>query len=475
MKIKGWRKVLKFSFVQMVKTKSFIISTIFTIVLMNLIIAATIILPVAFDDNEYTEVTDGISTGEQGDSETKPKSIIEKVYLYDESGFSPKFDYTALAKELNLEITTSNKSKQDLVKEIEVSDKSEMLVAITKDKNNDYYITAYRPYSEEIIKESHSEDFVAKLGEDFRNFKMKSVGVSDENLTIAKSTVQTKSALAGNERSPIASAISIILPMIISLALFISIFAYGQLVAQSIATEKTSKVMELLLTSVRPLAVVVGKVLAMGLVALLQVTLIASSTIATVSISASVASNLGAANNTSSIVSQMPDEVQNIDITDEFFTALEQSFSNINIVTILMVLVIFVLGFFFYALIAAIIGASVSRLEDLAQANQPLVLIGMVGFYLAYFSTGIFSDGEQVKATTLQIISWYLPISSPFALPSGIFMGQIGMGQAAAAIGILALFVVLFAMVVAKVYESLILHNGERMKFFKILKIAAKK
>lgn len=474
MKIKGWRKVLKFSFVQMVKTKSFIISTIFTIVIINLIIALSMILPTVFSD-DYVEITDETNTGDNTDVDSKPKSIIDKVYLYDESDFNPKFDYKPLAEELKIEITTPDRNKEDLVKEVEVSDKAEMLVVIAKDEIGDYYITAYRPYSEDIIKDNHSDDFIYKFGEEFRNFKLQSVGVSQEDFTTAKSMVYTKSALAGNERSPAAQALSIILPMVISLALFVSIFAYGQLVAQSIATEKTSKVMELLLTSVRPLAVVVGKVLAMGLVALLQVTLITSSTLATVSISGSVVNDLTNADNISGIVSQVTDEVSDVNLSADLSSAFEESFSNINIVTILMVLVIFVLGFFFYSLIAAIIGASVSRLEDLAQANQPLVIIGMLGFYLAYFSSGIFGDGEQVKATTLQIISWYLPISSPFALPSGIFMGQIGTAQSLLAIGVLALFVVLFALVVARVYETLILHNGERMKFFKILKIATKK
>lgn len=479
MKIKGWRKVLKFSFVQMVKTKSFIISTIFTALIINLVIAATIILPSVFAD-DFVEITDSTSTDDNADDnadvDSKPKSIINKVYLYDESEFNPKFDYKPLAEELNIEITTSDKNKEDLIKEIEVSDKAEMLVVIAKDEFKDYYITAYRPFSEDIIKDKHSDEFVNKFGEEFRNFKLQSIGVSQEDFETAKSTVYTKSAIAGNERSPLAQGLSIILPMIISIVLFISIFAYGQLVAQSIATEKTSKVMELLLTSVRPLAVVVGKVLAMGLVALLQVTLITSSTLLTATISGSVVSGLNTNNNAvSDIVSQIPDEVGEVDFTADFSSAFAESFSNINILTILMVLVVFVLGFFFYALIAAIIGASVSRLEDLAQANQPLAIIGVLGFYLAYFSTGIFTGGEQVKASTLQIISWYLPISSPFALPSGILMGQVGTAQAILAIGVLAAFVVLFALIVARVYETLILHNGERMKFLKIIKMATKK
>ena len=71
------------------------------------------------------------------------------------------------------------------------------------------------------------------------------------------------------------SAINYIVPIVFSLVLFIFIFAYGQTVAQSIATEKTSRVMELLLTSVRPLAVVIGKVLAMCLVSIAQFLVIA--------------------------------------------------------------------------------------------------------------------------------------------------------------------------------------------------------
>ena len=83
-----------------------------------------------------------------------------------------------------------------------------------------------------------------------------------------------------------------VLPMLSSLVLFMLIFIYGQMVAQSIAQEKTSKVMELLLTSVRPLAIIIGKILAMGSLALIQFMMIVASGVLGIAVSVPLSSSI---------------------------------------------------------------------------------------------------------------------------------------------------------------------------------------
>ena len=62
-----------------------------------------------------------------------------------------------------------------------------------------------------------------------------------------------------------------------------------------------------------------------------------------------------------------------------------------------------------------LIGATVSRMEDLNAAMQPMSIIGVLGFYLAYFPSTM--GGE---ANTMALVSYYLPISSPFSIPSAL-------------------------------------------------------
>ena len=124
----------------------------------------------------------------------------------------------------------------------------------------------------------------------------------------------------------------------------------------------------------------------------------------------------------------------------------------------------------FFALIAGLIGATVSRMEDLNAAMQPMAIIGVLGFYLAYFPSMF--DGE---AGTLTLISYYLPISSPFALPSALLTGAIDIPQTLVAVLVLCIFVVLMALLVARVYEQIILHTGNRLKLGDILGLVKSK
>ena len=75
----------------------------------------------------------------------------------------------------------------------------------------------------------------------------------------------------------------------------------------------------------------------------------------------------------------------------------------------------------------------------------------------------------------MQLFSYYFPVSSPFSLPSALLLGTLSLGQVLAAVLILAVFVVLVAVIVARVYEMIILHNGSRLKFKDIISMAFRK
>ena len=75
----------------------------------------------------------------------------------------------------------------------------------------------------------------------------------------------------------------------------------------------------------------------------------------------------------------------------------------------------------------------------------------------------------------LQTFSYYFPVSSPFSLPAALMVGRLSLPEAFVAVLILAAFVVLVAVIVARVYEMIILHNGSRLKFMDIIKMAGRK
>ena len=101
-----------------------------------------------------------------------------------------------------------------------------------------------------------------------------------------------------------------------------------------------------------------------------------------------------------------------------------------------------------------------------------------MGFYLAYFPIlGTLDSVETGAASTnpIQIFSYYFPLSSPFSLPSALLLGNLSTIEVLIAVLILAVFVALMAVIVARVYEFIILHNGSRLKFGEILKMAGRK
>ncbi|MDE6579996.1 MAG: ABC transporter permease, partial [Ruminiclostridium sp.] len=157
------------------------------------------------------------------------------------------------------------------------------------------------------------------------------------------------------------------------------------------------------------------------------------------------------------------------DIGSEIMGALPGLFNAGSIIAIIIVLI---LGFLFYALLAGLVGAGVSRSEDLAAAIQPLMLVAMLGFFLSYMSAVFNEDGS---GNIVMTISRYIPISSPFALPSAILLGEMSGVETVISIACLALLTALTALLVSKVYETIILYSGNPLKLGQILKMAKNK
>jgi ABC-2 type transport system permease protein len=463
MRTKGWQKVFSFTFVQFIRTKSFIVGTIIVCLITVLLVGGINILPKVLSDDE--ESVDGGADGNIAD--------FSEVYIIDDAEMLTEDDFSTVSA-VGIPLSQTDKTADELIDSLSQSEQREALVRISAD-SSDGEILGYRVktyYSP--VSDSDAVDALTSVMSELVNYRnMLNAGITAESYAMSQRYVSTSKIEAGSDEwSIFESAINYIVPIVVSLVLFMLIFVYGQTVAQSIATEKTSRVMELLLTSVRPLAVVIGKVLAMGLVSILQFLLIIFVSL----VSFLATSPIGIGGDIMEIM-QNP-EIQQISENAEIADAVEKSFGSFNAVSVLLIFVIFVLGFLFFALIAALVGASISRMEDLQQAMQPYALLGVLGLYLAYFPVMFNADSIETGAAVtnpVQIFSYYFPISSPFALPSALLLGTMSTLQAVIAVLILAVFVVLIAIVVGKVYEGIILHNGNRIKFGDILKMAVRK
>ncbi len=459
---RGWKKVFGFTFVQFVKTKSFIVGTVILALITVLITAGLNVIP------KLAGAGEDIS----GDGSDSTDICISKVYVADSTEALTDDDLAGL-QQMGFPLPERTENITAAIDSLSGAESGQVLVTVTAEQSDGtvtgYSVkTFYSPDTDGDSIDAVSGVMVTLLK--YRN--MLDLGVKPEDLAATQRYYSTSKIQAGSDEwSVLESAINYIVPIVFSLILFIFIFAYGQTVAQSIATEKTSRVMELLLTSVRPLAVVIGKVLAMCLVSIAQFLVIAGLGAAT--FAATAPFGIGG-----DIMKIMENPAAQTGQDAEIAQALSGSFGTISPLTFVLILVIFILGFLFYALIAALVGASVSRMEDLAQAMQPYSLIGVLGFYLAYFPV-IFNaesfESGAASSNSMQLFSYYFPVSSPFSLPSALLLGTLSLGQVLAAVLILAVFVVLVAVIVARVYEMIILHNGSRLKFKDIISMAFRK
>ncbi|MDE7231392.1 MAG: ABC transporter permease [Oscillospiraceae bacterium] len=474
MRTRGWQRVFSFTFIQHIKTKSFIIGTIIICLLVAALSVLTNVLPVVLskdDDNPG-----GIGGGDSN------APSFSTVWLYDEPSILADEDKAMISEMLEGSVSASDKSFDQMCADLEQTNSGEAAVKITAITNADGILERYNIRTVYSPESTGAENLNAVLCELVNRRVMLNAGVLPENYASTKVGISSFAIEAGAEEwSIFQSAMNYFVPIVVSLVLFMLIFAYGQIVAQSIATEKTSRVMELLLTSVRPLAVVIGKVLAMGLVGFTQFILIGAVGAASFAISSPFgftgkAMQIAADSQIQEALSQATSGMLTSD--EQIAQAVNEFSSAFSPLNIILIVIIFLLGFIFFALIAALIGASISRMEDLQQAMGPYSILGVVGMYLAYFPV-IFNidsmDTGIASTNPVQMFSYFFPISSPFALPSAILLGTLTPLQSLIGVAILAAAVVLVAVIVSKVYEAIILHNGNRIKFGDILKMAARK
>ena len=445
----GWKSVFSFTFVQTAKSKAFKVSSVIIVTLVFAMALLAGVLPALIGSH---------ATSDDGDVTVDGKSPVNTVYFSDTTGLTSGKDYEGFLSGIGVKINDCGKDADIPSFTEKVKNESKSLLITIKENKSGYDIYASRP-GDDSVSSGIANDFGEIIKSIFDSVRLSRAGLTDEQITAVNKTVSVYQSVAGEPtENDFGYVVKMVLPMLSSLVLFMLIFIYGQMVAQSIAQEKTSKVMELLLTSVRPLAVIIGKILAMGSLALIQFLMIIASGALGIVVSTPLSSSIiGSSEETGTVTSQLMTEVGN-------------ALGGFSPIVILLIIVVFIVGFIFFALIAGLIGATVSRMEDLNAAMQPMAIIGVLGFYLAYFPSSM--GGE---ANTMALISYYLPISSPFSVPSALLTGAMDIPQALLAVLVLCVFAVLMALLVARVYEQVILHTGNRLKISDIIGLAKNK
>lgn len=216
---------------------------------------------------------------------------------------------------------------------------------------------------------------------------------------------------------------------IVGFLLYLGIFGGGMAVAQGVVEEKSSRVVEILLASIRPWQLLAGKVAGIGLSSLIQVGLYVAAGVITAKV---------------------------LGITDNF------SFDIASVGG--WVLLWFLIGYLVYALIFAALGALVSRQEDLGT----VIMLPMMLVVIAYI-IGVSVAPNAPDSLVVQIAS-YVPFTSPIVMPIRSAYGVASTAEVMAAVAIGLATIPLLLWLCSKIYSNGVRRSGAKVKLRDALK-----
>ena len=213
-------------------------------------------------------------------------------------------------------------------------------------------------------------------------------------------------------------------------ALYVAVMTYGQMVATNVASEKSSRAMELLTTSASPVAMMFGKVIASCLAGLTQLVGIFGSALL----------------------------FYNLNRASWQGNQMINSIFNVPPDLLLYMILFFLLGFFIYGMMFGAVGSLVSKPEDIGSVAMPIILVFVIGFAVVMSSIE-----DPNNAIGMKICS-FVPFTSSMAMFARIAMGSVSTGEIALSIAILVVSTVLIGILAAKIYRAGVLMYGTRPK-----------
>ena len=396
--------VTKFTMMDMVKRKSFIISTIIFL----------IIILIGFNVPKIMKAING----EDGKN---------TLLIVDENDIFEGTLENLKNIDTEYEIQISNLKYDELKEKIQNGEVDSAIIVENKNENVKIrYIVKNSTMMSEVPK-----DIISTINSLYKNLQINKLGLTEEQ--IKSITPNFEFSLEQTEEQKANG--NIFAMMLLSIVLFYAIYFCAYQVSSSITTEKTSKIMETLVTSTSPKTIVLGKTLGIGIVGLLQLVVLVGTSL----ISAKAFLEPG-----------MLEQILDVSAITPY----------LGVVTIIY----FILGYATYALLYALTGSTVSKPEDIQSANGPVAIFAVIGFYLSYFTM-------MNPTSKMNVFASLFPISSPFCMPFRIMMGIAKPIDVLISIAILIITILIIAKIAIKIYSNAILNYGTKMSFKDIVKM----
>lgn len=395
--------IFKQAFLTKAKTKSFIITTVIVMAGMFLLSNLPRILETfeGLGSDEATELKVVDNTGQLKD----PLAAVLQ------------------ANESDITLESTDQSESDLKKQVQDKDIDSFLTLSLDDKN-----TIQATYTTLSSIETSLPDTLRNA------LQTVQAGIKADELSLSSDQVDSLFTQVNFEKNNISSSAKSedelnqarVLVYILMFVIYFAVILYSSMIATEVATEKSSRVMEILISSVSPVKHMFAKVLGIGSLGIVQIIIYGITGFIAFKTSASdVTEGLGS-----------------------FF-----NLKDINPVTLVYAVVFFLLGYFLYATLAALLGSLVSRTEDVQQMIMPMTLLIVAAFILAASGLG------NPELTYLKYASFF-PFFTPLVMFLRVGMLDLPLWEPLLAIAIMLVTIFVLGWFGARVYRGGVLMYG---------------
>ncbi|MCK8481587.1 ABC transporter permease [Psychroserpens algicola] len=427
--------IIKREYLTKVKNKSFIVMTFVSPLIMVALIAVVAYLSQLNNDKDrHISILD--ETG-----------VLSEVFVDKEHT-----KYTILT-DTNLE------TAKELIK----SNEDFGLLYIEKSENPDEVISSVRFYSDESPSLSIISSLERKIEKKLEDAKLQKNGVDIEKIEASKTNVTiAQETFTGEKTSKIDSVLKLAFGGAAGYLLFMFIIIYGNMIMRSVIEEKTSRIIEIIISSVKPVQLMLGKIIGTSLAGITQfaIWVVLGGVLMLV---LSMIFGVDMAQMQTPQQEMMNQAMQNPDVANEMQLAW-QSFLNLPLVNLVIAFMFFFIGgYLLYSSLYAAVGAAVDNETDTQQFMLPIIMPLVLAVYV-----GIFTVIEDPHGTVSTVFS-FIPFTSPVVMLMRIPFG-VPIWQQILSFAILAFTFIFTVWFAAKIYRVGILMYGKKPSYKELYK-----
>ncbi|WP_248929925.1 ABC transporter permease [Paenibacillus hamazuiensis] len=417
------RTVIGFTFRSKTRSKSFVVTTLILVLILSLGVNLPYIISL-FSKGEPELKRVGYATAQSDllKSSVTPTLLGQKLEMY----FQQKPEAERELQLVPIEGSGAADKDEALLRQAVADGQIRGYLLFKPNAGNSFYDVIYK--SEKVLDDSSENALKTAL----QNVKMQFSGLTEEQLRLLYAPVNVQSlqiSTAGDSSGLTAAQQKLNIGVVyaVMFLLFFSIMGTGHMIASEVTTEKSSRIMEVLITSVSPLNGMFGKIIGMFLVGIMQIALYVIVIVA----NALIPTNREALGN------------------------LNIHLSDIDGSLLLLALLFYLTGYFLFATLYAAVGSIVSRTEELNQAVMPLSFLSMIGFYIGIFNL-------THPDSTFVVVCSFIPFFAPYAMVLRAGLSDPPLWEVWASLLIMLVSIYAFGWLSAKIYRTGVLMYGKR-------------